>query len=192
LLKAADALQLAFLAVPIAGLVFTFVRIGHRGGRGAWRWSAGSAPRRAMVLSSSVVLLGLLAFAWWPDGRTTPYRPGERGTLTQQVVSLQYAGHGSPYLPNPRQAATTQLPPVAPGTTAGDLARHQSQQAPAGSAPAPATPSGSTGTGTGPGGTAPSPAPASNPSSAPSSAPSNQPTSAPSSPAPTPSATTTP
>ena len=46
LLKAADALQLVFLVIPLLGLVFTFVRIGRRASAGAWRWSAGSRCRR--------------------------------------------------------------------------------------------------------------------------------------------------
>jgi hypothetical protein len=184
LLKAADALQIAFLAVPIAGLVFTFLRLGRRAGAGAWRWSAGSAPRRTMVLSTSVLILGLLAFSWWPDGRTTPYRPGERGTLTQQLDSFQTVGRGSPYLPNPHQAATQPLAAVAPGTTAGDLAGDQTPPAPAGTTTDP---------GTTPATPAPSPVPTDSVSTSPSPAASPSASTEPSSsPSPSPSASSTP
>jgi putative peptide zinc metalloprotease protein len=187
LLQAADALQIAFLAVPIAGLVFTFLRLGRRAGAGAWRWSAGSAPRRTMVLSTSMVLLGLLAFSWWPDGRTTPYRPGEQGTLTQQLDSFSTVGRGSPYLPGPRQAGTQPMPAVPPGTTAGDLAADQTPAAPAGTEPVsgtsgttPATPAPSTTPST-TSSTSPSPAasPADSPSASASPSPSPSPTSTP-------------
>jgi putative peptide zinc metalloprotease protein len=156
LLKAVDGLQLAFLAVPIAGLAVTFLRIGRRTSVGAWRWSAGSPPRRTMVLGASAGLLALLAFSWWPDGRTTPYRPGEQGTLTQQLDSFAYVGKGSPYLPGPQQAATQPLTAVAPGTTAGNLAQGQTPTGPAETTPA--GPTGTTG-GTTPAGTTSSPAP---------------------------------
>ncbi|MDQ1700300.1 MAG: putative peptide zinc metalloprotease protein [Frankiaceae bacterium] len=184
LLKAADALQIAFLAVPIAGLVFTFLRLGRRAGAGAWRWSAGSAPRRTMVLSTSMLILGLLAFSWWPDGRTTPYRPGERGTLTQQLDSFQTVGQGSPYLPNPHRAATQPLTAVAPGTTAGDLAQDQTPAAPAGT---------TTDSGTTPATPAPSPVPTDSASTSPSPAASPSASTEPSSsPSPSASASSTP
>jgi putative peptide zinc metalloprotease protein len=182
LLKAADALQIAFLAVPIAGLAVTFLRVGHRAGAGAWRWSADSPPRRTMVLGASAVVLALLAFSWWPDGRTTPYRPGERGTLTQQLTSFDSVGQGSPYLPDPREAATQPLTAVAPGTTAGDLADDQpTGTSPAGTAPAPApSPSPSAVT-------SPQPSPASTTSPTASPTPSTEPSSASPTPSPSPS-----
>jgi putative peptide zinc metalloprotease protein len=125
LLKAADALQLVFLVIPLLGLVFTFVRIGRRASVGAWRWSAGSPPRRGLVVVGAAGVIASVALAWWPDGRVTPYRPGEKGTLQQQVSSLQQVGVGSPLLPDPRQAATQPLPRVRGDVTAGDLARQQ-------------------------------------------------------------------
>jgi putative peptide zinc metalloprotease protein len=192
LLKVADVLQLAFLAVPIAGLVFTFLRVGRRAGAGAWRWSEGSPGRRTMVLSSSALLLGLLAVSWWPDGRTTPYRPGERGTLTQQLDSLRTVGQGAPYLPGPHQAATQPLPAVAPNTTAGDLAQHAAPTGPAGSTPSTgpsSAPTSAPSAGSSPASsTAPSPAGSAQPSTGTSTGPSTAPSSA----APSPSPTSTP
>jgi putative peptide zinc metalloprotease protein len=153
LLKAADALQLVFLAIPLLGLVFTFVRIGRRAGGSAWRWSSHSAPRRALVVTGTAGAIAMLALAWWPDGRVTPYRPGERGTLTQQVSSIRQVGTGSPMLPGPQRAGTQPLTAVNRDTTAGDLARQ-----PAG------PPSGTFGTSTVPATTStPSPSPSPTP-----------------------------
>ena len=166
LLKAADALQLLFLAIPLLGLIFTFIRVGRRAGAGAWRWSADSPPRRAVVVAGTAGVLVALALSWWPDGRMTPYRPGERGTLTQQVTSVRQVGTGSPLLPGPRQAATQPLTAVNSNTTAGDLARQ-----PSGST------SGTSGTSTVPtttSTTAPTPAPS--PTAATSTQPSTAPT----------------
>jgi putative peptide zinc metalloprotease protein len=195
LMKAVDGLQLAFLAVPILGLAVTFLRIGRRAGTGAWHWSAGSPPRRTMVLGASAGILALLAFSWWPDGRTTPYRPGESGTLTQQVDSFAYVGKGSPYLPDPQQAATQPLTAVPPGTTAGDLAQNQTPTAPTGTTGGTSP----TGTTSSPApspqptdGTASSPSPATSPASSPASSPAASPspsTETSTSPAPSPTST---
>ena len=166
LLKAADGLQLLFLVIPLLGLVFTFIRIGRRAGASAWRWSSDSPPRRAFVVAATGGALAVLALSWWPDGRVTPYRPGERGTLAQQVTSIRQVGTGSPMLPDPHRAATQPLTAVNGDTTAGDLAR----------GPAPST----TGTSTVPTTTAtsaPSPSPSTSPS--PSSVTSTQPSTAP-------------
>jgi putative peptide zinc metalloprotease protein len=193
-MKAADGLQLAFLAVPIVGMALTFLRVGQRALAGSWRWSTGHAGRRPLVVVGWAALLGLLALAWWPDGRLTPYRPGEKGTLAEGVTSLSAAGHGRPLLRTPRDAATVPLHAVAPGTTAGQLARDTSS----GTAPTTgSTDSSSTSGGTGndpnggsgsvPGGTTTSPSPPVTPSSSPTPTPTS------SSPAPsaTPSPTTT-
>jgi putative peptide zinc metalloprotease protein len=118
--QVADVLQLLFLSVPIVGLVLSFALMGRRAAGGAWSWSAGRAPRRALVLAAGLLLLGLLAVAWWPDARMSPYRPGEKGTLIQAAQSIDVVGRGRPELRSPQQAATQPLSPVAPngsGTT---------------------------------------------------------------------------
>ena len=142
-MRAADGLQLAFLAVPVVGMVLTFARVGRRSVAASWRWSAGSPARRPLVAFGWLLLAGLLVWAWWPDGRVTPYRPGERGTLAQSVTSLGSVGQGSPLLRDPKAAATTPLPAVPSSTTAGDLARstrNATGTTPAGTGPAPASP----------------------------------------------------
>lgn len=115
-LKAADALQLAFLALPVVGLALTFVRLGRRGGTAAWRWSRDRPARRGLVVGAGFALLVAVAMAWWPDGRMAPFRPGERGTLTDQVRSFANVGVGRPVFPDPQQAATQPLPAGAGST----------------------------------------------------------------------------
>ena len=133
-------LQLVFLAIPILGLGLTFGKLGLRTAGGAWGWSSGSASRRSGVLLAGLGVVALLALAWWPDGRTTPYREGERGTLAQATRSLQAVGDGRPELRSPEQAATRPLAPVPAGTTAEELARDPAPAAPSTSvSPAPAT-----------------------------------------------------
>jgi putative peptide zinc metalloprotease protein len=109
--------QLALLALPFLGMTYTMARVVHSSGRGAWRWSAGSPPRRLGVVTGGALLVGLLGLAWWPDGRYQPYREGERGTITQHVGELRAAGQGSPLLRSPAQAQE-ELPPVREGSSA--------------------------------------------------------------------------
>jgi putative peptide zinc metalloprotease protein len=191
-MKAADVLQLLFLSVPILGMAFTFLSIGRRAVAGSWRWSAGHGGRRPAVLLGWAVLAGLLALAWWPDGRVTPFRPGEKGTLSQGIASFAEAGHGEPLLRSPHDAATQPLSTVPAGTTAGDLARptatpttppgastgDHSRPSPGATIATPAaTPSGTQ---------APAPPPSQTPTTSPSQTPSTS-----SSPAATPTAVTT-
>lgn len=104
-------IQLAFLAIPIVGLGYTFARLFTQAARTGWAGSAGSPVRRAGFLGATAAALGLLALAWWPDGRYTPYRPGERGTLQTQASAIRYLGEGSVVFRSPAQAQQP-LPPL--------------------------------------------------------------------------------
>jgi putative peptide zinc metalloprotease protein len=103
--------QLVLLLLPAIGMTYTFIRIAKRGTMGAWRWSAGSAPRRVAMISGVLGLLTVLAVLWYPDGRMTPYRDGERGTLQEHIVELNTLGQGDPLLRSPAEALTP-LPPT--------------------------------------------------------------------------------
>jgi putative peptide zinc metalloprotease protein len=111
------AAQLALLLIPMVGITYTMVRTARGTCTSAWRWSAGSPPRRMSVFAGGLVLLGVLALAWWPDGRVSPYRPGESGTMQQQVRELQAVGAGTPLLRSPDEAQQP-LAPVPPGHSA--------------------------------------------------------------------------
>jgi cytoskeletal protein RodZ len=58
------------------------------------------------VVAAGLLVIAGLAVAWWPDGRVTPYRPGERGTFQQQVSQVKTVGQGAPLLRSPEQAQT--------------------------------------------------------------------------------------
>jgi putative peptide zinc metalloprotease protein len=109
--------QLLLLVLPAIGITYTMVRTARRGSTSAWRWSAGSPPRRMSVMTGGLLLLAALAFAWWPDGRVSPYRPGESGTMQQQVRELATVGKGTPLLRSPDQAQQP-LAPVQAGHSA--------------------------------------------------------------------------
>jgi putative peptide zinc metalloprotease protein len=111
------AVQLLLLVLPAVGITFTMTRAARRAASGAWGWSAGSAGRRSFVLLAGAGLVAGLALAWWPDGRVTPYREGERGTVQQQVRELGTVGEGRPLLRAPREAQQP-LPAVGQGSSA--------------------------------------------------------------------------
>src|SRR5439155_5970254 len=96
--------QLLLLLLPTIGVTYTMVRTARRSCTSALRWSAGSPPRRMSVVTGSLLLVGALAFAWWPDGRLSPYRPGESGTVQQQARELPSVRPCTPLLRSPPEA----------------------------------------------------------------------------------------
>ena len=135
--------QLLLLSLPAIGITYTMTRATRAASAGAWRWSAGSSPRRLSVLAAGLLVVGGLVLAWWPDGRVTPYRPGEKGTFQQQMSQLQTVGQGAPLLRSPQQAQQP-LPLMRTGTSGSTSAStsQPSTQAPASSTstgPSPAT-----------------------------------------------------
>jgi putative peptide zinc metalloprotease protein len=110
---AIDVIQLVFLAIPIIGLGYTFARLFSQLVRKGWTASAGSPTKRTGFLLASAAVVGVLALAWWPDARYTPYRKGETGTLQSQAAALQYVGQGHPVFRSPSEAVQP-LPPLSP------------------------------------------------------------------------------
>jgi putative peptide zinc metalloprotease protein len=86
-----DLIQMLFLILPAAGLLYTGVRVGRRVGTGAFSWSAGHPTRQATLGLAGAAAVALAAFSWWPNGEYRPVQPGERGTLAglfQQIAAL--------------------------------------------------------------------------------------------------------
>jgi putative peptide zinc metalloprotease protein len=98
-----EAIQMVVLALPSVGFVYTLTRIVQRGGVGAWRWSAGSAPRRAGVALAGAAVAGAVAFTWWPNGDYRPIQPGERGTLLGAASQIKNVMSGRAGLTSERQ-----------------------------------------------------------------------------------------
>jgi putative peptide zinc metalloprotease protein len=84
---AAGGLQLVALALPVAALCLTLLRVSSHAGRRSWRWSGGSPARRGGLVSVAAAGLALLAFTW-AHGDYRPIQPGERGTLQDGVRSF--------------------------------------------------------------------------------------------------------
>jgi len=111
--------QLLLLLLPAIGLTYTVIRTLRRATVGAWRWSKGAPIRRAAVITAALATATVLAVVWYPDGRMTPYREGERGTLQEHLQNLRTLGQGHPVLsfPAPAAPAVTE-PAISPTPTA--------------------------------------------------------------------------
>lgn len=86
-----DLIQMLFLILPGAGLLYTGVRIGRRVGAGALGWSAGHPTRQTALGLAGAAAAAVAAFSWWPNGQYRPVQPGERGALPglfRQVAAL--------------------------------------------------------------------------------------------------------
>jgi putative peptide zinc metalloprotease protein len=95
---ASGSLQLLMLALPTAGLMLTFSRVGSRAGQSAWSWSEGHPERRAIVVTTATAAVALAAFTWWPNGDYRPIQPGERGTVEGGLRSVASIASGRPSL----------------------------------------------------------------------------------------------
>jgi hypothetical protein len=108
-----DAVQMLFLILPGAGLLYTVARVGRRTTAGAITWSAGHPGRLAVLGVTGAAAVGLAAFSWWPNGEYRPVQPGERGTLTGMVGEVAALPTARPSLTPQRQrqlgGAPTQL-----------------------------------------------------------------------------------
>ena len=134
--------QLLLLLLPAIGMSYTFIRITKRGTMSAWRWSAASAPRRGAMITGVLGTITLLTVLWYPDGRMTPYREGERGTLQEHVAELGVLGQGDPILRSPAEppappTPATQPSPVVVQETASTQTNTPIPQSPAQPPPAP-------------------------------------------------------
>ena len=132
---------IVIVAIPVLGLLYIVVRLLRQLVTGLWKKTRGKALQRTAAMTAVAVLLGGLAWAWWPDGGTyRPVQAYERGTLgdatrailpvrergelrqggTGQTVALWPAGATKPTRDNPQLSMV--LVPVGAGADAGGAA----------------------------------------------------------------------
>jgi putative peptide zinc metalloprotease protein len=95
--------QSAALVMPLAGLTYTFTRVGAKLGTGAWSWSEGAPLRRAAVLAVVVVAAGLAGWVLMPNGDYRPIQPTERGTIQGGLKQFRSIASGRPGLTKQRE-----------------------------------------------------------------------------------------
>jgi putative peptide zinc metalloprotease protein len=100
---ALDIIEMLFLILPCAGLLYTGGRVGKRTTAGALRWSSGHPERQAVLGLAGAGAIALAAFSWWPNGEYRPIQPGERGTLAGLFQQVEALPTGRPSLTVRRQ-----------------------------------------------------------------------------------------
>ncbi len=115
----AGIVQLLALALPAVGVVYSIVRICRRALGAGWRWSDGSAPRRALVVVVSATAFGLALFTWWPNGEYRPIQKGERFVVQDSIRALKSVPTGRPAL-TPQHEKELQRAPTEQEQSSGD------------------------------------------------------------------------
>ncbi|MBV8713856.1 MAG: hypothetical protein JOZ65_02195 [Chloroflexi bacterium] len=128
-------LHIVALLLPTLAVAVGLTRLVRRVCLGTWRWSAHSARRRAVALVGSLMVVGLLVYAWFPV--RTPGTP--TSTLSGQAlyVPVQANERGNVSDMVSGDVATT-VPLPTPASTLSPVLQTQTEQPTAPIAPTPA------------------------------------------------------
>jgi putative peptide zinc metalloprotease protein len=143
--------QTMALVLPLLGIAYSVTRIVSRMGVGAWSWSEGAPVRRALVVASSMAIVGLAAYVLYPNGEYRPIQANERGTVQGGIQQLSSVPSGRPALTKKREQDLGGAPTVRSG--GAPLPSEDDAKAPA--APVSTSPGETTDTATEPAATAP-------------------------------------
>jgi hypothetical protein len=127
---ATGVIQTLALLLPLAGIAYTFTRIGAKVASGAWSWSEAAPLRRAVVVATTVAAAGIAGWVLLPNGEYRPIQPQERGTIQggfQQVGSL---ATGRPGLTEQREEELGGAPVVRDAPGQDDREEQPTQTAP--------------------------------------------------------------
>jgi putative peptide zinc metalloprotease protein len=93
---AVGAVRILMLVLPLAAMSLSLSRTGRMAGRGLFRWSRGSAPRRVAVVAGTAALVVAVGYVLWPNGDYEPIRDGERGTVGEALSAMAEMPSGRP------------------------------------------------------------------------------------------------
>jgi len=126
---AVGTVQILALALPLAGITYTFGRIGSKIASGAWSWSDGAPLRRAAVLAVTMVAAGVAGWVLLPNGDYRPIQPTERGTVQGGLEQFTAVGTGRPGLTEEREQELGGAPVVRDAPFEGDEEEQPAQTA---------------------------------------------------------------
>ncbi len=102
----ARVLAMIAIVIPVAGVIYMFVRFARQSAIGAWKTTAGKPVMRVLAMLAGAVAVSGVAYAWWPgEGNYQPIQPWERGTVGDIVYALG-VDHMSQSHPSLRTADT--------------------------------------------------------------------------------------
>jgi len=104
---AVDALQMAVLVLPVAGLFATFWKLGRTVFSGLWSRTEGKRVGRAILVAGTATAVFAAAYTWLPNGDYRRIEAAEAGTIGGGIRHL----HGNPgRRPSPREHMTPSEP----------------------------------------------------------------------------------
>jgi len=143
-----DAIQMAVLVLPVAGLYLTFWKFGRTLVGAAWSRTQGRRLARTALLAATAAAAALAAYTWLPNGDYRPIQAAEAGTVRGGLQQVRSVPSGRPSLTVPRartlggapsqaqgHAPNTPRPPATHPTAPAGTTTSPSSTTPAGSAP---------------------------------------------------------
>jgi putative peptide zinc metalloprotease protein len=105
----ARVLAIIAIVIPVAGVLYMFVRIARQSAVGAWKATVGKPIMRALAILLGAAIMTGIAYAWWPgEGKYRPIQPWERGTVGDIAYAL-----GVERMSGPRHATAAPRPAAA-------------------------------------------------------------------------------
>jgi putative peptide zinc metalloprotease protein len=84
-----DAIQMAVLALPVAGLLATFWKLGRTVFSGLWDRTESRRVARAALVAATLSLVFGAAYTWLPNGNYHGIRAADRGTIGGGITQLR-------------------------------------------------------------------------------------------------------
>jgi putative peptide zinc metalloprotease protein len=142
---AVDALQMAILVLPVAGLFAMLWKLGKTLVTGAWSRTEGRRLARVFLVAAAAVGTAFAAYTWLPGAGYTPIAQASRGTIGGGISGLSHMPHpGSPLFgrhrrpstPSPRVESPTRPAPTTAKTDTGASTTSGFASVPGSTAPA--------------------------------------------------------
>ena len=111
----AGGVQVIALALPVAGLIYTFVRLARRVVAAGWRRTEGRPALRGGWVAVVASAAGLAVFTWYPNGEYKPLQPGESLTVQEVTRPIAHLPSGRPGLTPEREERLGGAPTVRSG-----------------------------------------------------------------------------
>ncbi len=140
--------QIAVLAIPIAGIVMMVVQLLRKLAAWGWRRTRGRPVRRSLAVAGLLAGAAVLALSWIPSRNYRPIQPGERGTQGDGLHAL-FTIVGGPGPLYSYEAAQHRAEPSGQVTTRPGPTSPAGREGPTGTVGRPSSPGGGT---AGPGG----------------------------------------
>ncbi|MEY2473906.1 MAG: putative peptide zinc metalloprotease protein [Actinomycetota bacterium] len=98
------------VALPAASVSYMFLRTSRRFARGLWRLTNDRQIARAALIPVYALLIGGLAWLWWPNGEYKPLHKGEKWTVQDTMSRASHVATGRPGLTKQRAAVLNNTP----------------------------------------------------------------------------------